>query len=216
MSGREPSRSVNPYSSASCPELTDCWFQRARSGSDARRRPRGRRSAATPIPRSPAARSVPRLPVDRSSRASCPRRRRSLEHHLGPQPPGRDRHRGRAERRELVPLRVREPVHRDLRQVVVHRDPVVRRVVLRGAVGDLDHQPAGAVDEQREQVVRRDEVGVDREPEDPQAGVEVVLPDRGVPLVGSALQDLGAPDVVDQHVDVPVVVAGSARPAAAT
>ena len=55
-------------------------------------------------------------------------------------------------------------------------------------------------------MVRRDEVGVDRESKDAQPGVEVVLPDRRVPVVGAALQDLGAPDVVDQHVDVAVVV----------
>ena len=34
-SGCEPSTSVNPYSAASCAELTDCWFHRARSGSAA-------------------------------------------------------------------------------------------------------------------------------------------------------------------------------------
>ena len=55
--------------------------------------------------------------------------------------------------------------------------------------------------------MRRDEVRVDREPEDPKASVEVVLPDRRVPLRRPALQHLGAPDVVDEHVDVSVLVA---------
>ena len=35
--------------------------------------------------------------------------------------------------------------------------------------------------------------------------VEVVLPDRRVPLGRAALEHLGAPDVVDQHVDVAVL-----------
>src|SRR5204863_6441281 len=35
MSGCEPSTSVNPYSRASRPESTDCWFHLAPSGSDA-------------------------------------------------------------------------------------------------------------------------------------------------------------------------------------
>ena len=37
--------------------------------------------------------------------------------------------------------------------------------------------------------------------------VEVVLPDRRVPLRRTALQHLAAPDVVDEHVDVAVLVA---------
>ena len=56
-------------------------------------------------------------------------------------------------------------------------------------------------------MMRRDEVGVDREPENAQAVGEVVLPDRPVPLRGPALQQLAAPDVVDEHVDVPELVA---------
>ena len=56
-------------------------------------------------------------------------------------------------------------------------------------------------------MVRRDDVRVDGQPEDAKAGVEIVLPDRRVPLRRSALQDLGAPDVVDEHVDVAVLVA---------
>ena len=70
-------------------------------------------------------------------------------------------------------------------------------VVGGGAVGDLDDQPARAAHQQRQRVVARDQVRVDREPQQPQAVVEVVLPDRLVPLE----QVLGAPDVVDEHVE---------------
>ena len=56
-------------------------------------------------------------------------------------------------------------------------------------------------------MVRRDEVGVDREAEDPETRGEVVLPDGRVPLGRAALQLLAAPDVVDEHVDVAQVVA---------
>ena len=45
--------------------------------------------------------------------------------------------------------------------------------------------------------VARDQVRVDGEPQHPQAAVEVVLPQRRVPL----RQVLAAPDVVDQHVE---------------
>ena len=41
--------------------------------------------------------------------------------------------------------------------------------------------------------------------------VEVVLPDRGVPLGRAALEHLAAPDVVDEHVEVAVVARRSAR-----
>ncbi len=50
-------------------------------------------------------------------------------------------------------------------------------------------------------------MGVDGEPQDTQARVEVVLPDRRVPLGRAALEHLGTPDVVDEHVDVAVPLA---------
>jgi hypothetical protein len=43
----------------------------------------------------------------------------------------------------------------------------------------------------------RDQVGLDREAQEPQAAVEVVLPHGLVPLE----EMLGAPDVVHQHVE---------------
>ena len=55
--------------------------------------------------------------------------------------------------------------------------------------------------------MRRDEVRVDREAEDAQPLVEVVLPDRRVPVGRSTLELLGAPDVVDEDIDVAVLVA---------
>ena len=48
-------------------------------------------------------------------------------------------------------------------------------------------------------------MGVDAEPQDAQTVVEVVLPDRRVPRRRRALENLGAPDVVDQDVDVAVI-----------
>jgi len=96
-------------------------------------------------------------------------------------------------------------VHGHLGQVVVHGNPIARGIVVGGAVGHLDEQAAGLVDEEREKVMRRDEVGLDGEPQDSQTIVEVVLPDGRVPLRRSALQHFGAPDVVDEHVDVAVV-----------
>ena len=121
------------------------------------------------------------------------------------QPPGRDGHRGSAVRLQLVPLREGQPVHRDLGEIVEDRDPVVRRVVVGRPVGHLHEQASRPVDHEREEVMRRDEVGLDREPEDPQPRVEIELPDGRVPLRGAALEQLGAPDVIDEHVDVAVI-----------
>ena len=46
---------------------------------------------------------------------------------------------------------------------------------------------------------------VDTQSQDAQPVVEVVIPHRPVPRRGWALEHLGAPDVVDQDVDDPVV-----------
>ncbi|GAA3371484.1 hypothetical protein GCM10017744_099400 [Streptomyces antimycoticus] len=80
-------------------------------------------------------------------------------------------------------------------------------VVRGGAVGHLDEQATRLADQQRQQVVRGDQVGVQTEPENAQPVVEAVFPDRGVPVGGPALEPLGAPDVVDQDVDPAVIVA---------
>jgi hypothetical protein len=57
--------------------------------------------------------------------------------------------------------------------------------------------PPGPADQQRQREMARDQVRVDRQAQQPQPPVEVVLPDRRVPLE----QALAAPDVVDQHVE---------------
>ena len=159
--------SVNPYSRASWPELTDCWFHRARRGSEA--------SATTARPTYRGDSESAKSAGARGGFAGRPiegvapvllRDAEVVEHHLRAKPSGRDGDRGRAVRRQLVSLGEGQPVHGDLGQVVEHGDPVARRVVVGGAVGHLDEQAAGLVDEQREQVMRRDEVRVDGEPED--------------------------------------------------
>src|SRR6266850_619178 len=53
--------------------------------------------------------------------------------------------------------------------------------------------------------MRRDEVRVDGEPQYSESLVEVVRPYGRVPLRGPALEQLAAPDVVDEHVDVAVI-----------
>jgi len=50
-------------------------------------------------------------------------------------------------------------------------------------------------------------VRIDRQPQDAQTRVEIMLPDRLVPIRRSALQLLSAPDIVDEYVDVAVLVA---------
>ena len=50
-------------------------------------------------------------------------------------------------------------------------------------------------------------MGVDAEPKYAQPVVEIVFPDRPVPRRGRTLEDLGAPDVVDQDVDGAVLAA---------
>jgi len=48
-------------------------------------------------------------------------------------------------------------------------------------------------------------VRLDREAKDAQADVEIVLPDRRVPISRAAFEILRAPDVVDQHIDATVI-----------
>lgn len=90
--------------------------------------------------------------------------REAVEHHLRAQPARRDRDRGRPMRFEFMALGEGQPVHCDLGQIVEHRDPVLGRVELGSAVGHLDQQATRPIDQQRQQVVRRDQVRVDRQP----------------------------------------------------
>jgi hypothetical protein len=48
---------------------------------------------------------------------------------------------------KFVALREGETIHALLDQVIEHRDPVMLRVVVGGAVGDLDEQAAGLRDQ---------------------------------------------------------------------
>ena len=201
--------SVNPYSAASSPALTECWFQRARSASAAIRRDRtpdvtgrfrlreiGRRGREAGL-------GSPRLERVAPVLLGHPER---VEHHLGTEESGRDRDRGRVVRAQLMPLREREPGRR--RSWPGRRTPragSANALYVVGAVGHLHHQSSRPVDDERKEVMRRDEVRVDREAEDAQARLEIVLPDGRVPIGRSTLQELRAPDVVDQHVDVTVI-----------
>ena len=49
-------------------------------------------------------------------------------------------------------------------------------------------------------------MGIDRQPEDPEPTLKVVLPDRLVPVSRTALQDFPAPDIVHQYIDAAVVL----------
>ena len=62
-------------------------------------------------------------------------------------------------------------------------------------------RPPGRRIEQRQRVVAGDQVGLDRQAQQAQAVVQVVLPQLGLPVE----QQLAAPDVVDQHVEAAVV-----------
>ncbi|MCY1307878.1 hypothetical protein D9M70_578440 [compost metagenome] len=76
-------------------------------------------------------------------------------------------------------------------------------IVLGGAVGDLDEQPARLLYHQGQGVVRGDQVGVDAEAQKPQAVLEIVLPDGLLPLE----QVFSAPDVVDEDIEPPLFTA---------
>ncbi len=128
-----------------------------------------------------------------------------VEHHFGAQPTRGYSNRRSAVRRQLVPLREGQSIHRDFRQVVENRDAVVRGVVVRRPVRHLNQQSAWPIDQQGQHGVRRDQVRVDRQSQNPQAAFQVMRPDRRIPLRRSALESLRPPDVVDQHVDVPVL-----------
>lgn len=72
-------------------------------------------------------------------------------------------------------------------------------VVLVGAVGHLDDQAPGLLDEERERVVAGDGVCVDGQTQGVQPRLQRGFPDRPVPL------DLGSPDVVHEDVQVALV-----------
>lgn len=81
------------------------------------------------------------------------------------------------------------------------------RVVVGSAVGNFDEQAAGLRDQERQQIMRRYQMRLDAEPQNPQAVLQVELPDRRVPLRWPTFQDFGAPDVIDEHVDAAMFAA---------
>src|SRR5262249_49343776 len=96
-------------------------------------------------------------------------------------------------------------------QIVEHRESVPRRVVLGGSVGYLDQEPTWATNQEGQEVVGGNQVGIDRETENPEPFLEIQLPDRFVPVGWSTFELLGPPDVVDQDVDVPVPISDLVR-----
>ena len=104
---------------------------------------------------------------------------------------------------QVLGMRPAYAVHRGFGEIVEGRQPVMRGVVVGGAVGDLDQQAARSFDQQRQREMRGDEVRVDGEPQQAQAVAEMVLPDRLVPLE----QIFAAPDVVDEDVEPAMVAA---------
>ena len=87
--------------------------------------------------------------------------------------------------------------HRHLGEIVERVDPVVVRVVLGGAVRHLDEKTARTLDQQRQRMVRRDQMRMNAETEHAQTVLEIMLPDGLVPF----LEILAAPEVVDEDVE---------------
>ena len=100
-------------------------------------------------------------------------------------------------RREILGMRPRHARHRRLGEIVEGREPIVVGIVLGRAVGHLDEEAARTLDQQRQRMMRRDQMRVDAEPQHAQAVLEIVLPDRLVPFE----ELLAAPDVVDEDVE---------------
>jgi hypothetical protein len=121
-----------------------------------------------------------------------------LEHRLGAQEAGGHRQRGRAVRTQLGRQREAQPHDRFL-DVVVGDDAPERDAGL--PVADLHDQPVPGLDQQRQRVVRGDQMRLDAVAHDPQRVVERVLPHALDP----AGERVAAPDVVDQHVQAAVL-----------
>src|SRR6202034_3103279 len=85
-----------------------------------------------------------------------------FQHRLRAEPAGGDRERGALRTGQFGGQADGDPLDRGLDQVVVEADPLPEvLVVLRGAVGHLDHQASLAGQYQRERLGRGDQVGVD-------------------------------------------------------
>jgi hypothetical protein len=70
---------------------------------------------------------------------------------------------------------------------------------------------AGSGDQERQQMMRRDQVRLDAQPQDAESNIEVVLPGRRVPRRRRPFERFGAPDVIDQHIEVPVFAPDTLR-----
>ena len=121
-----------------------------------------------------------------------------LEHHLGAQPARRQRHGGGAVRAEFVGEGEGHAAARTTWRGRRRRRPGSwSRCSRRCRRSSRRPARRGCASSSGQRVVAGDRVGLDGEPQQPQAVVEVVLPDRAVPLE----ELLAAPDVVDQDVE---------------
>ena len=50
-----------------------------------------------------------------------------------------------------------------------------------------------------------DEVRVDGKPKDPKTLLQILTPERHIPVARASFEQLGSPDVVDEHIDVAVL-----------
>ena len=197
-SGALPSRSVNPYSPASCPADSEAWFQRPTCGIGGEC---NHGTAGEPGRLRNA--EVPRIGIGRSDgplhhvSPVVLRHAVVLQHHLRAQPARGEGDGGAVVRGQLVALAPGHSEHCRLGEVVERRHPEVRGVVLGGAVSHLHHEAARTFDQQWKGMMARDEMGVDRQAQKVQTVVEVVLPQRRVPFE----EVLTSPDVVDEDVE---------------
>src|SRR5262245_64100668 len=103
-----------------------------------------------------------------------------------------------------MPLGERQAIHRRLCQIVEHWSSVPGRLVVGGSVGYLDQEPTWVTNQEGQEVVGGNQMSINGEAKNPKPFLEIQLPDRFVPVEWSTLELLGAPNVIDQHVDVPV------------
>jgi hypothetical protein len=132
-----------------------------------------------------------------------------VQHHLRTQPSRCNCYRRGAVLLEFVPLRKGKSINALLDEIVKDRNPVMRCVVCGRAVGDFHEQAARLGDEQWQKVVGRHHMCLDPKTENPETFLEVEFPDWRVPFAWPALEPFGAPDIVDEHIDAPMLVANS-------
>src|SRR5439155_13686828 len=119
-----------------------------------------------------------------------------IQHLLGTQPAGSQGNGGALMRSKLLRLRPSHANDGGLGEIIEERQPVVCIVVIGSAVGHLDDQAAGILDQERQCEVARDDVRIDGEPQHAQPPFEGVLPHGHVPFD----QKVRPPHIVDQDV----------------